>query len=666
MSKGSVFRIKLEPGKKYRRVVFDIECDDLLNDLTKMHVFVAKDLDSGDWFETTDVEEAAKFIGADDVIAIGHYITGYDLPALSKLVGYEVKPAKVIDTLPLSQYLFPTHVKFGLEQFGEIFGIAKPEVKDWKDLTIEEYTFRCQEDVKINEALYLDCIGKLKVLYEGDNEMIDSIICYLTFKFECIREQLENPFTLDTKLLFTELKELTTKRDNVKKQLASEMPKVVKKGIKSRPKILRKKDGSLSAHGIRWVELLRSEGFSDEEIPDVEEVEVVTSIEDPNPDSTEQVKDWLFSLGWEPCTFKYVLDKPKSEKTGKREFKTVPQISQLDDKTELTPSITRLSSKNPKVELLAGYSTLKHRVAILEGFIRDSHYGKIGADASGVTNTLRMKHRVIVNLPKPRAPYAEHIRECLKSPEGYYMVGSDLTGVEDYSKQHYIYPYDPEYVDSMRTPGFDPHNRIAVLAELITKDDEEFYKNYDAASKEEKEEMGPEAAERFNKLKLVRNDAKIVNFSATYSVGYKTLARNGGFSEEFAKKLLKTYWDLNWAIEKFAEDRQVKTIDGQMWVKQPVSGFWYSLRNRKDIFSTVNQSSAVFIFDLWTKYCREAGLKTSLQIHDELAFLIKEGVPQEEVTKLVMGAMDRVNETLKLNVEFSCSLDFGINYKEVH
>ena len=35
------------------------------------------------------------------------------------------------------------------------------------------------------------------------------------------------------------------------------------------------------------------------------EVEVIKKWEDPNPNSTDQVKDWLYSLGWEPCTFKY-------------------------------------------------------------------------------------------------------------------------------------------------------------------------------------------------------------------------------------------------------------------------------------------------------------------------------------------------------------------------
>ena len=36
---------------------------------------------------------------------------------------------------------------------------------------------------------------------------------------------------------------------------------------------------------------------------------VKTGEERANPNSTDQVKDWLFSLGWKPRTFKYLTDK---------------------------------------------------------------------------------------------------------------------------------------------------------------------------------------------------------------------------------------------------------------------------------------------------------------------------------------------------------------------
>lgn len=666
MNTKGLFRVPLDPNIKYRKLVFDIEGNGLLAEITKLHCFVAFDLDSKEWIVETDPHKAAAIIGAKDVIAIGHYITGYDLPALSKLVGYKVEPGKVIDTLPLSQYLYPQRQKFGLEGFGEEFGIAKPKVDDWENLTEAEYINRCTEDVKINSKLYSTCISKLRVLYDNCPEDIDEIICYLTFKYQCLEEQSRNPIPLDFHLLFSEMLKLTEIRDSVKAELMKHMPNVIKYGMKSKPEKYYKKDGNLTVAAEKWEALLQSKGLSPVFADNLDEIEVEVSNDPPNPDSNDQLKEWLFSLGWKPCTFKHVEDKPETKRTGRKVYKQVPQISDLDDKTKLTPSVMRLAEVNESVSLLAGYSTLKHRVTILEGFLRDSDNGRLVSDASGLTNTMRLKHRVIVNLPKPHAAYAEHIRECLVAPEGYYMVGSDLSGIEDNTKQHYIYPLDPEYVDSMRTPGFDPHIKIATLAEMVTEDDAEFFKMYEALSKEEKENLSEEEHQRYKKIKKVRGDAKPVNFSATYGVGAKKLAMTGGFSVEFAELLLDTYWKLNWAVKEFAEQREVKIIDGQKWVLQPVSGFWYSLRADKDKFSTTNQSTAVYVFDLWVKHVREEGIQISMQYHDEILFLVINSIPQEEVTQKIQNAMNKVNDELKLNIEVKCSLDFGQNYKEVH
>jgi len=93
----------------------------------------------------------------------------------------------------------------------------------------------------------------------------------------------------------------------------------------------------------------------------------------------------------------------------------------------------------------------------------------------------------------------------------------------------------------------------------------------------------------FSKIKDVRQKAKTVNFSATYKVGAETLARNGGFKLSFAKKLLETFWKRNKAILDVEKSLEIKEIGNQKWLKNPVSGFWYSLRAEKDKFSTLNQ-----------------------------------------------------------------------------
>src|SRR5690606_17126302 len=137
------------------------------------------------------------------------------------------------------------------------------------------------------------------------------------------------------------------------------------------------------------------------------------------------------------------------------------------------------------------------------------------------------------------------IRACLMSGEGMSLCGADLSGIEDATKQHYIYPFDPEYVDSMRTDDWDAHIDMAVRAGLITEDDERFFKTYkeDTASDEDKV--------RYKNIKKIRQEAKVVNFSATYSVGAKTLARNMKVDVKKAQKVLDAYWERNKAIKQF-------------------------------------------------------------------------------------------------------------------
>ena len=59
------------------------------------------------------------------------------------------------------------------------------------------------------------------------------------------------------------------------------------------------------------------------------------------------------------------------------------------------------------------------------------------------------------------------------------MIGSDVSGLESATSQHYIYNYDPDYVREMRSEDYDPHTDIAVLAGLMTEDEEKFFKWFD-------------------------------------------------------------------------------------------------------------------------------------------------------------------------------------------
>ena len=76
------------------RIVFDIECDNLLVNCTRMWILVAYNLDTKElkyWLED-DLSWQSYLNSADTLI--GHNITGFDLPVLFKL--YNWKPNRNI------------------------------------------------------------------------------------------------------------------------------------------------------------------------------------------------------------------------------------------------------------------------------------------------------------------------------------------------------------------------------------------------------------------------------------------------------------------------------------------------------------------------------------------------------------------------------------------
>jgi len=102
-----------------------------------------------------------------------------------------------------------------------------------------------------------------------------------------------------------------------------------------------------------------------------------------------------------------------------------------------------------------------------------------------------------------------------------------------------------------------------------------------------------------------------------------------------------------------------------MWLKNPVSGFYYSLRYDKDRFSTLNQGLGVYIFDLWVANMRKLGVHPQAQVHDEVLFSVPKG-QEKQTEELLKEAMRKVNETLKLNVTIGADAEFGESYAAVH
>lgn len=727
--------------------VVDIETDGLLDTLTKCHVvsYQMYNKSAPASIEGADIEKIKKMLQwhIDKKIPIvGHNFIMFDTPALEMLTGMDLSELMVIDTLMLSFYLNTYRVKHGLDSFNADYGIPKPHIEDWDNLSYEEYRHRCSEDVKINVALWEDLKGRLVEMYTRSKELIDSgvvggkrmskdeviyidqlkgisveehinrILTFLMFKADTYRIQEKIGIKIDRKWCQEYEVELRGKIDVIKAQLEAVMPKIPKYTKKVKPAKAFKKDGTLSASGVNWEKV--KEDFKAElkdqygtplviigkgedtvefdgivrtrPIDEIEEFQIFSDYEEPNANSPDQIKNLLYSHGWVPQTFKEIKDKEANAKwdsdmkiwrsiKGKRPPKPekpvprkVPQVTKAgEDGKELCPSVEMLAEDVPAIKLYSNLNMMKHRHSVLKGFIEMSEKdGRIYASMAGFTNTLRVKHRNVVNLVGVDKPYGEAIRGAFIADDGMIFAGSDLSSLEDRTKHHFMLPHDPEYVKTMMADDYDPHLQMAVTAGFITNEDMAEYK----------------AGNKKPHVKKSRRLGKSTNYSSVYGAGAETIAKTAGVDIGTGHILHDAYWKLNWSVKAIAEEQIFVEFDKRLpefssyhslWLVNPLNGFLYSVRAKKDVFSTLCQGTGSYFFDVWVNNVLNAQKKKfkmqkiQLQVHDEQGFCFKDTpVLRDTFSTMIHQAINDVNSEFILRRTLDCETQFGQRYSQIH
>lgn len=713
--------------------VADFEADNLLDDATKLHVmsYQLVNMNCPNSFHGTEQVERIKsyfqYHIENNIPIVMHSGISYDVPLAEKILGIDLSELMLIDSLALSWYLNPHRPKHGLDSFHEDYGIAKPKIDDWSSLSYEEYRHRCEEDVKINKALWEDLKSRLIDLYtvaqveidsgkvggkrmfqdeeiyldqfigSSVDEAIDRLLTFLMFKMDCARLQEKTRWDVDVELLEASIKELTIEGEAAKKELESVMPRVAKYVDKKPPKKPFKGNGELSVTGLAWEEVkaLYKAKTKDEYgnllVRDCDKEGVpykaLKGYEEPNANSPEQIKAFLYSKGWIPQTFKYEKDeeafniwlasKPsrfKSDgrgsgwkthnewatwKAARPEERAIPQITVSGEEgKELCPSLEELAEEVPEIRVYSKYCVLKHRLGVLNGFKRDMKDNKLQARVNGFTNTLRMQHAEIVNLAGVDKAYGKVVRGVLVAGQGKKSLGSDLSSLEDRVKHHFMLPHDPEYVATMQQDDFDPHILMALTAKMITEKEYEDFKK----------------GEKSNNAKAARKKGKTTNYASVYNAGAPKIAQAAGVSLEEGKILHEAYWKLNWSVKAIAEEQVViKDSRGGKWLINPVNGFCYALRKESDRFSTLAQGTGAFFFDMWLDNCLEAiyakwGKKALTgQMHDEHIFVVNDKPAVIEAFKaLIQDAIEKVNSDFKLRRKLGCETQVGYRYSEIH
>lgn len=670
----------------------DIETNGFLPELKTFHCAEFRCPISNEVWTFTNLKKLEAFLRRNKHYKlVFHNGECYDKPALNKL-GIVVEN-EIIDTLALSYYLHPYRAKHGLASWGELIGILKPPVDDWSDQPIEVYLHRVKEDVKIQTALWHKFWPRLLGIYDGSEKDALRLIRYLNWKMTQQRFQENNQLRLDEPAARKYLAEWEGYRDIKKVELESVMPKVAVVKTKTRPALMFKMNRDPTKNNLKWFAFLTENGILEEDQKELLELEYISGYDEPNSNSHKQVKDWLYGLGWKPETFKKVKDdidpeelkklkdaakkavkgtrrKPRWVKPYKERY--IPQI--LTEDKDICPSIVRLAETVPEVKALEGLGVLNHRIGFVNGFIKASaaRGGIIQARMHGFTNTLRLKHAELVNIPSGRKKYGKELRSLLLADIDGLLLGSDLSSLEDRLKHHFQWPLDPDYVKTQMADDFDPHLLMAVMAALMAQIDSDWYK---WAKGKGYENLSDKDKARFKVIDGIRHQGKGCNYSAQYGAGAAGIAGAAGVTLDIGELLHEAYKKLNWSIKAIADAVIVKKdASGQKWLWNPISKLWYYLKADKDKFSTLVQGSAAYIFDMWVYYANKLCLERfgrelplAATFHDELVLKIKDTDKSKELMeKLVLDAISMLNSKHKLNRAMAADVAFGKTYYAVH
>ena len=567
--------------------------------------------------EIVDVEEALERLRLADVI-VGHNILNFDIPAIKRLYpDWDISDVCVRDTLVMSRMLwpdvqnedwqipgFPRNLvgRHSLKAWGVRMGILKDsfgESQNW-DVFTEEMGEYCIQDVRVTQALW----DRIEKEDPPENPTV------LEHEFaEVISQQEKNGFAFDVEGAKKLHAELLTEKDTLRRELQSCFP----------AQIIKMKTPAYYEHPVTGERYERKKDAPKKDQSLLMRGELRTKEIPFNPGSRDQIAKGLIEKhGWKPADF-----------TGEGKPKVDEAV------------LSKL--QYPEAKLMMRYLTVSKRLGQIsdgrESWMKAEENGRIYGRVNpcgAVTARCTHSRPNMAQIPSVSAMWGAECRGLFTVPEGYVLLGVDLSSLELRCLAHYTHPLDNGRYANEVVSG-DIHTANQEAAGLPTRD-----------------------------------DAKVFIYAHNYGAGDAKLGSIVGGGREAGRRLRAQFLEKMPALKKIIQ--AIKHRLSTHGFLLGVDGRKLNIRSEHAALNTLLQSAGAIAVKqatciLQRKFRSQGwGLEDVMQvahIHDEIQFQVRKELA-EDVGKLSIQAIREAGDALG----FKCPLDgeykIGNNWAETH
>ena len=607
------------------RVTFDIETDGL--NATKIWCLILEDIDTGRIMRYTDHSD--KYNGdiktglsmlQNAELLVAHNGIGFDALQILKIYGIDLYHKKFFDTWIASQVLnYRRPHKHGLAGWGEHLGYPKFEFSDFDNFS-EEMMEYCKRDVQLNTVVFKKLMEELTALAEKQPLIRAGISAEMeAAKFDAYCRHYGWQF--DTEKGKSTLHDIISRMKYIEGKVEPHLPPITKyiDKIPKTPKFTKKGDYTATTARMLSEYFKKPVAITDTHMlaagREFQRKEVVKA----TLGNMDQVKEYLYSIGWEP-------DDWKMERGVHGWEKKSPKLTS-----------TSLAKCGEHGVLIDEWTTLRSRKGVLEGWFRELRDGRLHGRLWVVgTPTFRCRHEVIANLPAVNAPWGKDLRECLVAEPGRKIVGADSSGNQFRSLAHYV--NDQNLTDQILSGDIHQYNADIIGTDRRTAKTWIYAFLFGA---------GP------TKLGQVLTGKKIVK------AGNESIEKYGDAIPGLKglKEKIETIWK---QTSTYGPEGYIPGLDGRrVYTPQPYQTLNYLLQSCEAI--TTKSAVAYQIAKI-----REEGLDAQprLYYHDEVAWSVAEK-DAERVLEILTASFAEGPKQVNVNI-MAGEGSIGNNYADVH